>query len=102
MDIDGIRNDRAKAQVEYMGETVKFTYRPAMITAENYSTLLHGTDLVELGELFSGIISSWDLTAGGNPLPLSKQSFARLPLMLYKSIARQITQEVPQKALGED
>lgn len=100
MDINSIRNDRAKGNVEYMGETVNFTYRPAMITPENYKLMVNGQDADELGEFFAGILASWDLTNGGSPLEITAANVSKLPLPLLRQFANYIAREVPQKELG--
>jgi hypothetical protein len=100
MDIESIKNDRAKGKVEYMGETVNFTYRPAMITSENFTILVAGQDQAELGEFMAGLIATWDVTAGGQPLEVTAESISRLPLPLLRLIGRYIAREEPQKELG--
>lgn len=102
MDINSIRNDRAKGKVDFMGEEVRFTYRPAMITSAHFKTLTQGADEDELAELFVGIIASWDLTDDGRELPVTIENVKKLPLALFRAIAKHIVNEVPQKNLGND
>lgn len=100
MDISSIQNDRAKGEVKYMDETIKFTYRPAMITPENYRVMSEGQNVEDLGTFFEGILASWDLLDNGQPLPITAANIARLPLAVLRAIANFIAREVPSKDLG--
>lgn len=100
MDINSIKNDRAKGQVTYMGDEVHFTYRPAMITAENYKILVSGSDVDELGVFFEGILATWDITRDGQPLEVKAENISKLPLPLLRQIGTFVAREVPSKDLG--
>lgn len=102
MDINSIRNDRAKGKVEFMGEEVRFTYRPAMVTTANWRILATGGDENEVAELFAQIISSWNMTDDGRELPVTVENIKKLPLQLFRAIGRLIVNDVPQRELGND
>lgn len=102
LDINAIRNDRAKGEVDFMGAKVTFVYRPAMITPKNLRVLLRSAQEDELAKFVAQIVAKWDITSDGQPVEITPENVLRLPLPLIRMMAAYMAQEVPQKELGED
>jgi hypothetical protein len=100
MDLQEIRTDRAAASVEYMGQTLNFKYRPAMITPNTYHKLTEAEDVGALSQFFSDLLVTWDLTKGGEQLEVTAEAVADLPMQLIRGLAQTIMQAVPQREVG--
>lgn len=102
MDMKQIRNDRAVGTAEYMGETLNFKYRPAMITPMTYTKLQQADSVEELGDFFADLLVSWDLTDKGEPVEISAALIKSLPMALLRSMSSEILSAVPQREVGKD
>ncbi len=63
-------------EVEYVGEIVKVTFRPGKVTTrwerELRNARLDPPD--DLYRLLCEVVTGWDLTVGGKPLPVTVES----------------------------
>lgn len=101
MDLMNIVTDVAKAKATFMGETLNFKYRPALITADAVDLLTSAQDVSTMGKFFAELIVSWDLTKAGEPVPVSAEQLMGLPLHLLRSISNAIIEDVPQGEGGK-
>lgn len=101
MDLTNIITDRASAETKFMGEVLKFKYRPGMVTAEAMNTLQSIDDLDTLGTFLAQIIVSWDLTKNGKDIPVEPEVFSTLPLHLIRGIVATIMEDIPQGESGK-
>lgn len=102
MEMKNIRTDRATAIVTYMGEEMTFKYRPGAITPKTYMKLNEVKDPEELGEFFETLIVSWDLTQNGDPLEVTRDNIAELPMGLIRAMSQEVLQAVPQREEGKE
>lgn len=102
MDLKQIRTDRASASVVYMGETLNFKYRPAMVTPRTYHKLQGSEDIEELGKFFSELLVWWDMTQGGDEVEIIDENLVELPLGLLREMAKEVVNAVPQRDVGKD
>lgn len=109
MDLNAVMTDRASASCEYMGMTLNFKYRPAMVTMKTLGTLQSTTNEGELAEFFSKCVSWWDLTKktereGEEPthemVPITVDIFTTLPAGLVRAMARSIIHDNPERDEG--
>lgn len=102
MDLSSIRKDRSSVTVDFMGETLTLKYRPAMITPKTYHKLAEADSVDELSAFFADLIVDWDLTKGGDPMPVNKENVAELPMQLIRGISSAIMSDSPQREAGNE
>ena len=108
MDLVAVLNDRASATAIYMGDELKFKYRPAMITVETVGKLQSEQSIHELSNFFAGALVWWDLnepdpsTDNGERrmVEINETIFTKLPAALVRSIAAAILQDAPKRDEG--
>lgn len=108
MDLQQVLNDRATATATYMGDTLTFKYRPAMVTVETVSKLQTEQSISELSHFFSGALVWWDLNepdpAGSNGdrrmVEINEMIFTKLPAALVRAIAAAILHDAPKRDEG--
>ena len=101
MDLQNIAKNTASASVEFLGETLKFRYRPAAITTETFSKVQNTEDEDEFITLFCQIVADWDMTSNGEPVPVNKTVLRNLPVQLLRVIMGAIMDDGPKKASEE-
>jgi hypothetical protein len=82
-------------------KSLKFKYRPGLVTPEAFSKLQTMDDLEELGVFLSELLVSWDLTKGDRELPITPETFATLPIQLIRAVIAVIMEDVPQGEAGK-
>lgn len=95
MEISNLLAHKRTIQVEFAGNTVKVTYDPAKVTQRNNNAWADKADEVRgdtdkllevLDEQFIEMVVGWDLTEGGDPYPITKESVWGLPRPFINAI----------------
>lgn len=87
-----------KLAVTWDGETIEVEYKTAAVNPA-YQSMLQKiddkkSDQPSQWEAVLSIISTWDIVDGGKPLPITKESLAKLPTSLLMAIVNAIMEDV--------
>jgi len=91
--------------IDVDGEQLNVTYRPSVITGEFIQQFERGT-FAEGYDLLARALVSWDLLGDDNePLPITEETLAKLPLdavvLLYRAMIRGARPD-PQRAASSN
>jgi hypothetical protein len=88
--LDTITEQTTEADVEIAGFTVKFTYKPYVITLGMSMQLADGG--IEMLSVLADVIEGWDLVkTEGVPFPVTEDNLKLLPMELATKMAQAIT-----------
>lgn len=87
-----------KLAVQWDGETVQIEYKTAAVNPA-YQSMLQKldnkkSDQAAQWEAVFGVIAKWDIVDDGAPLPITKESLAKLPTSLLVAISNAIIEDV--------
>jgi hypothetical protein len=88
MELRNIVTNTASATVYMFGESLNFKYRPALLTTEAIGRLENMNDAQEIGKFYVELITSWDLTQAGEPVEITAEVFASLPMSLLRDMSK--------------
>jgi len=97
MDLKALYAKGRKIEFEFDGQKGSVTYNPDMATrkhlknwADKLQALQDGDDdsgvLDMVDEQLAELVRAWDLTAGEEPIPITRESIAELPIQLKQAI----------------
>lgn len=84
-DLNTLAGEKSTVAVHFMGQTAKVTYNPAMMTASNHTKAVSGTDEA-FAEVFTGIVTDWDVKKGGRKVPLTVAGLSEVPLPFIRAV----------------
>lgn len=98
LDIRSLSARSREISVEYAGEIIRVTYAPAKVTPaweRGFQEALKDEWRTRaLVDALAEILVGWDLTEEGAPLPVTRESLARLPLDLLGAIFSAIMEDL--------
>ena len=98
LEIGDLANKVKPVTVKWEGETVEVAYKVAELTPA-YQSMLQKMDTKKMEQeeqwqIVLRILSSWDITDGGKPAPLAKETFAKLPTSLLMAIVNALLEDI--------
>lgn len=92
IDFADILAEKADATVSYRGQSMRVSYFPDVITTAAIKELESKSqeDPAAFLEFLVRLLDSWDVKAGGKPIPLTVEGLEQLPLLFLKEIYFQI------------
>jgi hypothetical protein len=97
LDVGGLQRKVRTITIEFDDESFTVDYYPAKLTGKLNATIVHAAEEPELtgiDEAVGVLVKGWDLTDGGKPLKVSKETVAEMPLMLKLRICNGIVTDV--------
>lgn len=93
-DIDVFMNHRAEVKVEYHGHTITIGYDAEhyeQSLAKRLAKIQETNDLDAVVDILERLLLDWDLTAGGEPLPITTETLAArsMPMLMAINVAIQ-------------
>ena len=83
--------------VEYEGQKLNVTYKPAVITTEFASDMKQAEDDQDANGMAKGahlMLTDWDMTNQGDPIEISLELLRQLPLGLLGAIFQAVMNDV--------
>lgn len=102
MELKNIREDVARVDVEYMGETIVVKYRPGMVTPRTWGLLSEAESTEQIAEFYSQLISWWDVTDKGKNVAVDVDSVSNMPMPFIAAVSQAILKDVPERDAGKD
>ena len=97
MDLDALEANRARLHVPYKDQELTIEYQPERVGMNLQRAWLRlgqpPHDVEPLLEQLATILLSWDLSRGGEPLPLTTDVLGALPVALTGTIAQNILED---------
>lgn len=98
LDLNSATSNKATMDVSFVGQTVKVTYRPLVLTTERLENLeakpTEGrTSESMFLEFFLELVADWDVRRGAKKVPLTTAALKTVPLMLLRAIYLQVMRE---------
>lgn len=97
LDLNNAASNTAVADVTFVGQTVKVTYRPMVLTTERLENLdkpVKGRSSEDVFvEFFLELVADWDVRRGAKKVPLTTNSLKAVPLMLLRAVYLQVMRE---------
>ena len=99
MDLDALVGKSATVNVNFMGLTALVTYDPVYLTASRINDMQK--DDKKFSKTFCKLIQSWDVTRGGETIPLTQEGLEGVPLVFLRAIFTTILAETGDKNQGK-
>lgn len=99
MDIANLIGMRASLAITVGDEVVHVVYDPSKI---DYSFVVAKTGFEGIFDLLAEVIVEWDLTYGGEPLPITSEGVRKLPLFVAQKINTEISAAVNDGEPGKN
>lgn len=98
-DLDSLALDEATTVVSLYGQEAKVSYRPTGLTANHMARMNEAAEKDETGpfiKMLAEILCSWDVTKGGEVVPIEPDPMGELPLVLLRAIFLGILKDLSQ------
>jgi hypothetical protein len=97
LDLQSYKATVKSVSVAVGGETLSVSYRPSELTPRFLKELKEkstGGDAETTAEMLFHILTKWDVTDGGNPVPLTPEILASLGFDLLNAIVQAVMEDL--------